>query len=129
MKHGLSILFIGLVLLAACQSGITDSFNAEEKATDWIGENPVVLINAWGMPTQVINEDGRQYLIYMSADNISFGDEVGEVGTGPLKMINGYPQATPVGKLFCQTTFVVENGEIINALWQGDGCGVSGSDS
>lgn len=121
-KSFLSILTAG-VLVASCQSGTTRVFNGSNTPSDWIGETPTALMEEWGDPTQVINNNGYQYLIYMRAQNITFGDDEGQVGIGPLQMIDGYPQAIPVGNLFCQTTFVVQSGEIIKALWQGDGCG------
>ena len=117
-------LFITLIL-GACQYDIHKAFTAQEKPTDWIGESPVVLVNAWGKPTQVINNNNYQYLIYMSAENLSFGNEADETNIGELQMINGYPQAKPQGRLFCQTTFVVYQCKITKALWQGDGCGMN----
>lgn len=110
------------VVLASCQSGSSTVFNASNTPSDWVGETPAALISSWGNPTQVINNNGYQYFIYMRAENIIFGDDEGQAGVGPLQMINGIPQATPVGNLFCQTTFVVEAGQIVKALWQGDGC-------
>lgn len=125
MKKICIIICCSLVLLNACQYDIHKDFVAQEKPTDWIGESPVTLVNAWGKPTQIINNGDYQYLIYMSAENLAFGTDEGETNVGELQMIDGYPQATPQGRLFCQTTFVVYQGKITKALWQGDGCGIN----
>lgn len=125
MPHFINNIFKTIVfcaLVTACQVGTTKAFNASNTPSDWVGQTPISLLEEWGNPTQVINNEGYQYLIYMRAQNITFGDNEGEVGVGPLQIINGYPQATPVGNLFCQTTFIVQTGIITQALWQGDGC-------
>ena len=123
MKNLMTLVLSVLALTACNQGGITETFHADNTPADWVGESPTALINAWGTPTQVMNNEGYQYLIYMRAENITFGENEGEVGVGEMTIINGYPQASPQGNLFCQTTFVVQSGIIKKALWQGDGCG------
>ncbi len=125
MKKSNCLLCLTLALTACNSNGITETFNANENPSNWVGESPMALMNAWGSPTQVINNDGFQYLIYMNAENLTFGDEEGDVGVGPMTLIDGYPQAAPQGKLFCQTTFVVHSDTVIKALWQGDGCAMN----
>lgn len=125
MKKFYIITLCGFTLLSACQNDIHKVFTAQEKPSDWIGESPITLINAWGKPTQIINNDDYLYLIYMSADNLVFGDDAGETNVGEFDMTNGYPQATPQGRFFCQTTFVVYQGKITKTLWQGNGCRIN----
>lgn len=91
-KRLLLFLGFGTGLLSACQWGITERFNAKETPQDWIGEGPIALISAQGNPTQVINNNGTQYIIYISKT----GD--------------------------CQTIYTVQNGIIENAQQQGNAC-------
>ncbi len=111
-----------VLLISGCQYTVSKQFNANETATDWIGESPIALMEAKGNPTQVFNNEGLQYLIYMTADNLTFGDNTDNTETGKFTVKNGYPQAVPTGSNFCQQTYIVENGVIINAEQQGAGC-------
>ncbi len=113
------ILFL---LVTGCQTGFTERFIAKESPTNWVGESPIVLMQAKGNPTQVINNEGYQYIIYMTSDNVSFGNNEGEVSAGNFTIKNGYPQAQPIGSHFCQQTYIAQDGIIIKAEQRGTGC-------
>lgn len=110
------------ISISACQSGSVEQFSAKETPTDWIGETPVALISAKGSPTQIINTNGTQYLIYMTADGVTFGESAGETTPGNFIMSNGFPRSSFTGVPFCQKTFIVENGLIVRAEQQGTAC-------
>ncbi len=110
------------VLLCGCQTSLSKQFNVDEIPQDWIGQTPIALMSAKGNPSQVINNNGYQYIIYMTGDNITFGNNEGDTPTGTFNMVDGYPQAQPFGNHFCQQTYIVQNGIITNAKQQGNGC-------
>ncbi len=123
--QNIKLLVFGAVIcvsISACQSGYVEQFSAKQTPTDWIGETPVTLISAKGSPTQIINTNGTQYLIYMTADGITFGQGAGEITPGNFTMNNGFPRSSLTGIPFCQKTFIVENGLIVRAEQQGPAC-------
>ncbi len=117
-----------MCFLFGCQSVFTEKFNAAENPDDWIGQSPIALMSAKGNPTQVINDEGYQYIIYMTGDNISFGNNEGDTPAGNFTIVNGYPQAESIGNNFCQQTYFAQNGVIVKAQQQGNGC-INVSDS
>lgn len=119
----LLICFMSCFSLCGCQSGLVEKFSAHEIPSDWIGETPIALISSKGSPTQIINANGMQYLIYMTAKSTTFGESEGEISPGQFTMNeSGFPRSSSINMPYCQMTFIVENGLIVRAEEQGTAC-------
>ena len=120
MKKYLIILAL-LGLCTACESPSTANYRRNVRA--WVGRTPQELIAQWGQPTQVLNTENGQDLIYMVEKQIQLPGTNGRYATGPLDYVSPLAGTSAYQTtLFCQTTFVVQNDRIVDWLFEGDAC-------
>ena len=119
-KFKIFCLLLGLLCIA-CEKPTESNYYQNVKS--WIGKTPEELITSWGEPTQVINNNNRQYYIYMVDKDIPLPGTDGQGGNGQLTYINPLT-TTPAYNvnLFCQTTFIVREGIIVDWLFEGNAC-------
>ena len=112
---------LGFGLCVAC-AGPTEQ-NYTRQVRSWIGKTPEELITAWGQPTQVFEQDNRQYYIYRTERDIPIAgtqDWYNDQIPGYISPIFGAPVYEM--QLFCETTFVADNGRITDFAFAGDNC-------
>ena len=115
------VILLFLIICAGCQAPTEENYVRNVKA--WVGHTPEELISQWGEPTQVISNQGSQYYIYMIHKDIGLGEMTGNGGINEENAV--YPLQNPQvyqADLFCQTTFVVQNGIIQNWSFEGNDC-------
>ena len=118
MKKIIPLLFI---VLGGCT--VPNESNYIRQVSSWLGRTPEELVTQWGEPTQVIPNQGNLYYIYMTKKDIELNNIAADGGTNEENAI--YPLENlevSQANLFCQTTFVIQNGLITNWAVEGDDC-------
>jgi hypothetical protein len=122
MKIKNELVYIGLVLLGACQHPADYGTHLRP----WIGQTEYQLYNSWGTPNQVTPLSNTEQIVTYwrlsdAAAPSSYGRE--ESWTNWFshlfepKAMYAQPQT-----YYCKTSFIIRNGTIINFDFNGDAC-------
>lgn len=111
----LTMLLSGMIL-TACQESITEQFSGNETPEDWIGETPIALISEKGSPSQVINNNGMQYLIYTLINGQPLNT------SNPNNSTLNFENSARWNMPFCEIIFTVQNGLISEVSQKGSSC-------
>lgn len=118
----LSVFFV--LLLAACATKPT----YDQTLQQYIGVSEMTLQEEWGIPNNMLYVTPNEKVVtYLRIDNgpIDGNTEpyAGEVAYGPIATPDfGAPQHNTY---YCQTSFTIRNGQVVNYSFNGDDC-VSG---
>ncbi len=112
----LLMLFLSGMILTACQESITEQFSGNETPKDWIGETPVALISEKGSPSQVINNNGMQYLIYTLIN----GQPINTSNSNGANL--NFENSARWNMPFCEIVFTIQNGLISQVEQKGNSC-------
>ena len=114
-------LVLGL-LLAGCA---TEAKYGEMLDT-WMGASESQLVSSWGVPHSVYEADGVKYLTYR---NSATGYVPGTAPSYQTNIVGNTIYTNRIGgtpgyviSRWCDTTFTVRDGRIVNWSWKGNGC-------
>lgn len=115
-----------LLLALALAGGCATTANYERILNTWLGDTEEHLVDSWGVPQRVYKSGANKYLVYKR------GGTVFIPGTSPTyhtTVIGNQAYTTAVGgsspgfrQYWCETTFKVKDGRIINWTWEGNAC-------
>lgn len=118
-----------LLILGGCQN-VDQARIYGENLSHWVGWPEVQLYKAWGRPTQVfyvdVNEKIVSYVRSSQNGNNIYGN-IGQHGFSLSNWISGWfeppvmRQQPPL--YYCKTSFVIKNGVVMQANFNGDYCG------
>lgn len=119
-KLFLAVLVI-VVSCAGCEKPSEMQYRQNMRA--WVGKTPEELFSQWGKPSQILNTDKGQTLVYL----VEKTDLLSGVGEPYTMKQSGYQssfQEMPIYQItpFCQTTFIIQNNVIVNWLYEGNAC-------
>ena len=123
-------LFLIVCVLGGCSIfGQTRSYSAELQ--QWVGKNEYQLYNVWGAPTHIyyITPD-KKMIVYVSDTsqgvNNPYVNQLYYQGMNPdnewWDKIFGVPEKRQPDVYYCKTSFVVQNGIVVNYNFNGDNC-------
>lgn len=120
----LQVFFIAItcILVASCAS--------EEKYSDalntWLGATEGQLLSVFGTPNSVYQSNGLTYLSYQRS---SMGYIGGTGGVAQTTVVGNTAYTAQYGgrpgfatNYWCETTFVLKNGTIVDWNWRGNAC-------
>lgn len=121
-----SIGLLSICILCGCMRLGTQNSLYQQKIDQWIGSSSADLYAVWGMPMQTTQFDANTLLAtyYQSEsqpiDNV-FQPYESEMNYDAMAVPSyGLPSAPPL--FYCKTTFVIKNGIVTDANFNGDDC-------
>ena len=121
-----SIGLLSICILCGCMRLGTQNSLYQQKIDKWIGRSSADLYAVWGMPMQTTQFDANTLLAtyYQSEsqpiDNV-FQPYESEMNYEVMAVPSyGLPSAPPL--FYCKTTFVIKNGIVTDANFNGDDC-------
>ncbi len=119
------VFWTAFLLLCACAA---TSDNYGRKLQNYVGAPESVLISDWGIPDNVQTiVPGEQLYTYVQVDNGAIGGNrdpyAGQVAYGEFGMNPDLPaNPNPSNDFYCQTTFTLQNGIVVDFGFNGDDC-------
>lgn len=117
---------LSICILCGCMRLGTQNSLYQQKIDKWVGRSSADLYAVWGLPMQTSQPDETTTLAtyYQSEsqpiDNV-FQPYESELSYDAMAVPDyGLPPAPPL--FYCKTTFVIENGTITGANFNGDDC-------
>lgn len=111
-------LFLFVFVVSSCSIASTEKF--EWMLNTWVGQPETKLVEQWGAPDQVYENDGKRYLSYIYSDISSTRPRVHSSIVGNQILTNTY--GGNVTQEYCKATFIVENKNVIGWQYKGDDC-------
>jgi hypothetical protein len=113
------------VVTAVMLIGCATTAKYEDKLDMWLGKNESGLMTRWGAPQQSYESGGRKFLTYIRSDDVYIsgtapGYTTTVFGNAAYNTVGGSP-GYHVNR-FCQTTFEVDHGKIVDWTWKGNAC-------
>lgn len=123
------ILALFLLFVGACSS--MNSSNYENELQNWIGQSEYRLYQAWGTPANVVYITPNKKVVtyvktFAKGNNTLYENQLYYQGMGNndslWDQLFGPPAQQQSNWYYCNTSFVIQNGVVINYNFNGDDC-------
>ena len=117
------LILLGLILLSACT---TEQNSYQQQLQSWVGMSQEALYDSWGEPNNIIHPTPDSTVVtyikyYDSPIDGNTEPYADEIAYSAISTDNyGLPPQSET--YYCQTSFIIENYEVISYSFNGDDC-------